>query len=140
MTGVFLPTGNLVVNDGALSSGVANYQEFWYSMVAQSAEAQGADGNGNFLRIGAAGGPYTVESGQTNYFGNDDTAFAQMAAPPLDTRPAYPNQVPRLQRSAPCFTQPIPNINGPASIGPADGSRPKAPRPPLPHDPAESGP
>jgi phospholipid/cholesterol/gamma-HCH transport system substrate-binding protein len=140
MTGVFLPTGNLVVGDGRLSGGVPNYQEFWYSMVAQAAEGQGADGNGNFLRIGAAGGPYTVESGQTNYYGKDDTAFAQMPAPPLATRPAYPNRVPPLQRSRPCYTQPIPNINGPASIGPADGSRPNAPRPPIPQDPAQSSP
>lgn len=135
MTNVFIPTGNVVVNDGALSSGVPNYQEFWYAMTGQAAEGQGADGNGAFLRIGAAGGPYTVESGQTNYNGQNDTGFAQMAAPPLRTRPAYPNSVPPLQRSTPCWTQPIPNVNGPAATGPADGSRPNAPRPPLPNDP-----
>lgn len=135
MTGVFIPTGYLVVNDGSLSSGVPNYQEFWYAMTGQAAEAQGADGNGNFLRIGATGGPSIVESGQTNYFGNIDTGFAQMAAAPLGTRPAYPNTVPPLQRAVPCFTQPIPNVNGPASTGPADGSRPNAPPPPLPKDP-----
>lgn len=140
MTGVFLPTGNLVVNDGPLSSGVPNYQEFWYLMAAQAAEGQGADGNGNFLRIGASGGPYTIESGQTNYYGRDDTGFAQMPAPPLSTRPAYPNQVPPLQRTVPCYTQPIPNVNGPASVGPADGSHPAARRPPLPHDPSQSSP
>jgi virulence factor Mce-like protein len=135
MTGVFLPTGNLVVNDGPLSSGVPNYQEFWYLMDAQAAEAQGADGNGNYLRVGAAGGPYPVESGQTNFYNNIDTGFAQMAAPPLSTRPSYPNKVPPLQRGVPCYTQPIPDVNGPASIGPADGSRPNAGPPPLPNDP-----
>jgi len=136
ITNVFLPTGNLVVADGPLSSGVPNYQEFWYAMVGQAAEGQGADGNGSFLRIGASGGQYPVESGQTNYYGNADTGFAQMPAPPLRTRPAYPNQVPPLQRAVPCFTQPIPNVNGPASTGPADGSHPNAPAPPVPNDPA----
>jgi phospholipid/cholesterol/gamma-HCH transport system substrate-binding protein len=136
ITGVFLPTGNLVVGDGPLSAGVPSYQEFWYAMAAQAAEGQGADGNGNFLRIGAAGGPYAIESGRTNYYGNLDTGFAQMPAPPLRTRPAYPNQVPPLQRAVPCFTQPIPDVNGPASNGPADGSRPDAPAPPLPNDPS----
>ncbi len=135
ITNVFLPTGNIVVKDGPLSAGVPNYQEFWYAMAGQAAEGQGADGNGNFLRIGGGGGPYKVESGQTNYFGNIDTGFAQMAAPPLRTRPAFPNKVPPLQRTAPCYKQPVPNVNGPASIGPADGSRPNAPRPPLPNDP-----
>jgi virulence factor Mce-like protein len=137
ITGVFLPTGNLVVDDGSLSTGVPNYQEFWYAMVGQAAEGQGADGNGNFLRIGASGGPYTIESGQSNYYGEQDTGFAQMAAAPLRTRPAYPNVVPPLQRAVPCWTQPIPAVNGPASTGPADGSRPNAPPPPAPHDPSE---
>lgn len=135
ITKVFIPTGNLVVNDGALSSGVPNYQEFWYAMTGQAAEGQLADGNGNFLRIGAAGGPYTVESGQTNFMGDNDTGFAQLPAKPLRTRPAYPNRVPPINRSVPCFTQSIPNVNGPASFGPADGSHPNAPRPPLPKDP-----
>ena len=135
ITNVFLPTGNIVVKDGPLSAGVPNYQEFWYAMAGQAAEGQGADGNGNFLRIGGGGGPYKVESGQTNYFGNIDTGFAQMAAPPLRTRPAFPNKVPPLQRTAPCYKQPVPDVNGPASIGPADGSHPNGPRPPLPNDP-----
>jgi phospholipid/cholesterol/gamma-HCH transport system substrate-binding protein len=135
MTNVFIPTGNVVVSDGALSSGVANYQEFWYAMTGQAAEAQGADGNGNFLRVNASGGPFTVESGQTNYNGNNDTGFAQMPAPPLRTRPAYPNSVPPLQRAVPCWTQRVPDVNGPASTGLPDGSRPNAPRPPLPNDP-----
>jgi hypothetical protein len=135
MTNVFLPTGNLVVGDGPLSSGVKNYQEFWYSMTGQAAEGQGADGNGNYLRIGASGGPSTVQTGPTNFYGNIDSAFAQMAAPPLQTRPAYPNRVPPLQRSVPCYTQPIPNVNGPASFGARDGSRPHAPAPRLPVDP-----
>jgi virulence factor Mce-like protein len=138
ITGVFLPTGNLVVNDGPLSSGVPNYKEFWYSMAGQAAEGQGSDGNGNYLRIGAFGGPYTVESGQTNYYGQSDTGFAQMPAPPLSTRPAYPNSVPPLQRSSPCYTQPIPNVNGAASIGPPDGSRPDVSAPRLPNDPTRS--
>jgi phospholipid/cholesterol/gamma-HCH transport system substrate-binding protein len=140
ITGVFLATGDIVVSDGPLSSGVPNYQEFWYAMTGQAAEGQGADGNGDFLRVGAAGGPYTVESGQTNYYGNLDTGVATLAAPPLATRPAYPNVLPPLQRRVPCCTQPVPNVNGPASIGPADGSRPNGPPPPPPNDPSESSP
>jgi phospholipid/cholesterol/gamma-HCH transport system substrate-binding protein len=135
ITGVFLPTGNIVVGDGPLSTGVPNYREFWYAMAGQAAEAQGQDGNGNFLRIGAAGGPYTIETGQTNYYGASGTKFAQADLPPLRTRPAYPNRVPALSRRVPCDTQPVPNVNGPASTGPADGARPDASPPPLPNDP-----
>ena len=135
ITDVFLPTGNIVVKDGSPSSGVPNYQEFWYAMAGQAAEGQGADANGNFLRIGAAGGPYTIETGQTNFYGALGTKFAQADLPPLRTRPAYPNSVPPLQRTAPCYTQPVPDVNGSGSVGPADGSRPDAPAPPLPNDP-----
>jgi virulence factor Mce-like protein len=135
ITGVFLPTGNIAVKDGPLSTGVPNYQEFWYAMAGQAAEPQGADGNGNFLRIGAAGGPFTIETGQTNYSGRAGTKFAQADLPPLRTRPAYPNRVPQLNRNVPCYTQPVPDVNGPAATGPADGSRPDAPPPPLPNDP-----
>jgi phospholipid/cholesterol/gamma-HCH transport system substrate-binding protein len=140
MTNVFLPTGNLVVNDGALSSGVPNYQEFWYAMTGQAAEGQGADGNGNFLRIAAAGGPFTVESGKTNLEGQNDTGFGQLPAPSLGTRPAFPNRVPPLKRTVPCYTQPIPNVDGPASYGPADGSHPNSSPPPVPNDPSENSP
>jgi phospholipid/cholesterol/gamma-HCH transport system substrate-binding protein len=140
ITNVFLPTGNLVLNDGALSSGVPNYREFWYAMTGQAAEGQGADGNGNFLRIGASGGPFTVESGKTNFEGQNDTGFGQLPAPPLGTRPAFPNKVPPLQRTVPCYTQPIPNVNGPASHGPADGSHPNASPPPVPNDTSENNP
>jgi phospholipid/cholesterol/gamma-HCH transport system substrate-binding protein len=140
ITQVFLPTGNIVVDDGPLSSGVPSYQEFWYAMTGQAAEGQGADGNGNFLRIAAGGGPYSVESGQTNYYHATDTGFAQMAVPPLRTRPAYPNALPPLQRTVPCYTQPIPDVNGPAATGPADGSRPNASAPPPPSDPTRQHP
>lgn len=140
ITNVFLPTGNIVVKDGALSAGVPNYREFWYAMAGQAAEGQGADGNGDYLRINASGGPYTIESGKTNYLGANDTGFAQMPAKPLRTRPAYPNRVPPLQRKVACYTQPVPDVNGPASVGPADGSRPNAPAPPLPNDPSERTP
>jgi phospholipid/cholesterol/gamma-HCH transport system substrate-binding protein len=136
MTGVFLPTGNIVVGDGPLSSGVPNYQEFFYTMVGQAAEGQTADGNGNLLRVATAAGPNLIESGQTNYYGNQATGFGLAPFQPLRTRPAYPNQVPPLRRDKPCYTQPIPDVNGPASVGAADGSHPNGTPPPVPNDPA----
>lgn len=63
-----------------------------------------------------------------------------MPAPPLRTRPAFPNQVPPLRRDVPCATQPVPNVNGPASIGPPDGSHPNGSRPALPNDPTDKTP
>jgi phospholipid/cholesterol/gamma-HCH transport system substrate-binding protein len=133
VTKVILPTGNIAVADGPLSTSVPNYQEFWYSMVGQAAEGQGADGNGNFLRIAAAGGSHTLETGQSAYTGAP--LFAQAVSRPLSTRPAYPNSVPPLRRDIPCAGQGVPDVNGAASTGAADGTRPNAPPPPLPNDP-----
>jgi phospholipid/cholesterol/gamma-HCH transport system substrate-binding protein len=133
VTGVILPTGNLKVDDGALSAGVENYKEFWYAMVAQGAEGASFDGNGTFLRLAAAGGPTTIETGKTNWTG--EPMFGNVTLPPLGTRPAYPNRVPPLSRVVPCANSPIPDVNGAASHGPADGSRPGAAPPAVPHDP-----
>lgn len=135
MNKVFIPTGYLKLKDGANSTGLPNYQEFFSAMVAQAAEGQASDGNGDLLTIGATGGSHAVESGQTNFYGSTDVGFGTLAASPQDTHPRYPNRVPPLQRAVACYTQSIPDVNGPSSVGPADGSRPDAAPPALPTDP-----
>jgi phospholipid/cholesterol/gamma-HCH transport system substrate-binding protein len=135
MNKVFIPTGYLKLKDGANSTGLPNYQEFFSAMVAQAAEGQASDGNGSLLTIGAAGGSHEVESGQTNFYGSTDVGFGTLAASPGATHPRYPNKVPPLQRAVACYTQSIPDVNGPDSVGPADGSRPNAKPPALPADP-----
>jgi phospholipid/cholesterol/gamma-HCH transport system substrate-binding protein len=124
VTEVLLPTANLEVDDGELSAGVENYKEFWYAMVGQASEGQSFDGNGSFLRLQAPAGPSIVKTGKTNFA--EEAMFGKPALPPLRTRPAYSNQLPPLRRDRPCHENPVPDVNGPASIGPADGSRPDA--------------
>jgi ABC-type transporter Mla subunit MlaD len=134
---VLIPTGNLEVEDGAHSAGVESYKEFWYAMVGQAGEGQGFDGNGPFLRLAAPGGVHAIETGKTNYTGV--SVFGNFANPPLETRPAFPGTVPPLRRDRPCHRNPVPDVNGPASRGPADGSAPNAapsPVPPLSSRPA----
>ena len=129
-TEVLIPTGEIRVDDGEHSVGVENYKELWHAMVGQAGEGQSFDGNGPFLRLGAPGGSHTIQTGRTNYtglplFGNATTA-------PLATRPAFPGTPPPLERGRPCHRNPVPDVNGPASRGPADGSRPGAAAPPVP--------
>jgi len=135
MTGVFLPTVNIPVKDGSLSSNTPNYQEFFQALTAMAGASSGSDGNGGLLRLWASGGPFAVESGQTNYYGRIDTGDGKLPAKPEATRPAFPNRVPPLNRTVPCYKDPIPNVNGPASVGPADGSDPNGSPPALPNDP-----
>jgi phospholipid/cholesterol/gamma-HCH transport system substrate-binding protein len=127
---VLLPASNQKIDDGNFSAGTEWYKEFWYSMVGGAAEGQGSDGNGSFLRLAAPGGSTLVRSGPTTYW--DEQQLANFTSPPQRTRPAYPAKVPPLRRDVDCYRNPVPDVNGPASIGPADGSRPDAPNPPEP--------
>jgi phospholipid/cholesterol/gamma-HCH transport system substrate-binding protein len=127
---VLIPTGNVEVEDGAHSAGVESYKEFWYAMVGQAGEGQGFDGNGPFLRLAAPGGVHAIETGKTNYTGV--SVFGNFANPPLETRPAFPGEVPPITRERPCHRNPVPDVNGPASRGPADGSAPNAAPSPVP--------
>lgn len=122
MTKVFIPTSKVKVDDGAFSAGMENYKEFFAAVVGQAGEGQFFDGNGPMLRLQAASGTTVVHTGRTNYSGA--SLFANASVPPLSTRPAYSNKLPPLTRAEPCATQPVPDINGPASRGPADGSNP----------------
>jgi phospholipid/cholesterol/gamma-HCH transport system substrate-binding protein len=133
VTRVLLPTGNVKVDDGAFSAGVENYKEFWTSMAGQAGEVQGFDGNGPYLRLSAAGGGSSLRTGQTTY--SHSSLFANPSLPPLRTRPAYPNKLVPLRRDIPCATQPVPDVNGPASTGPADGSDSNAPAPAVENEP-----
>jgi phospholipid/cholesterol/gamma-HCH transport system substrate-binding protein len=133
MNDVFLPTGDVKVSDGPLSAGAESYKEFFYAMVGLAGQGQSFDGNGPMLRLQAAGGDKGVTTGKTNY--QQQPLFAKVALAPLRTRPAFPNKVPPLRRDVPCYTQPIPNVNGPASTGPADGSRPNGSAPASPGPP-----
>jgi phospholipid/cholesterol/gamma-HCH transport system substrate-binding protein len=127
---VLLPTSDIKVEDGDFSVDAEVYKELWYSMVGAAGEGQFSDGNGSYLRVSGAGGGTTVKSGPTTYF--DEQQFSNFTSPPQRTRPAFPGIVPPLRRDVPCYRNPVPDVNGPASVGPADGSRPDAPNPPEP--------
>jgi ABC-type transporter Mla subunit MlaD len=127
VTKVILPTGNIAVGDGPLSANTENYKEFWHAMVGQAGEGQGFDGNGDYLRLQAASGPTLVQTGRTNY--SQVPFFGKATLPPLRTRPAYGNRLPPLVRSVPCAKSGVPDVNGPAATGAADGSMPGAPAP-----------
>ena len=86
ITDVIIPTGNLKVDDGPLSANTENYKEFWQAMVGMAGEGQFFDGNGNYLRLQAAGGAQTIRTGKTNY--TNQVMIGRPSLPPLRTRPA----------------------------------------------------
>jgi phospholipid/cholesterol/gamma-HCH transport system substrate-binding protein len=115
LTNVVLPTGDLKINDGFLTSGVENYKEFWYTMVSLAGEGQNFDGNGMYVRFQPGGGSQTVSTGKTSLGG--DALFGNAVAKPIGTRPKFPGVRPPYKPSVECATQKIPNLNGAATGG-----------------------
>jgi virulence factor Mce-like protein len=115
LTKVILPTGDVKINDGTLTSGVENYKEFWYTMVALAGESQNFDGNGQYVRFAVGGGSQTVSTGKTSTGGAP--LFGNAVAKPIGTRPLFPGQRPPYRPDVECATQGIPNLNGAATGG-----------------------
>src|SRR3954453_9003223 len=114
---VVLPTGDIKIADGPLTTGAQNYKEFWYNMVALAGEGQNFDGNGIYVRFQPGCGSQTVSVGPSSLSG--DTLFARNPDKPIGTRPAYPGKRPPYKPDVPCYTQQIPDLNR-AATGPPD--------------------
>ncbi|HXD54336.1 MAG TPA: MlaD family protein [Solirubrobacteraceae bacterium] len=129
LTKVIYPAGNTKLQDGGATSGVENYKEFWYGLVGLSGIGQAFDGNGSFARFLVGNSGQTVKSAPATVpgfkvKGKSSQLLARAPLPPLGTRPAFPASEPPYQPLVPCATQALPEINGPLSNGPADGSNP----------------
>jgi phospholipid/cholesterol/gamma-HCH transport system substrate-binding protein len=118
-TNVILPTGDIKIADGPLTSGAENYKEFWYAMVGLAGEGQNFDGNGMYVRFQPGGGDQTISSGTIGPYTNTQL-FANAVATPLGTRPAFTGHRTPYKPNVPCYTQKIPDLNG-AATGPPDG-------------------
>jgi ABC-type transporter Mla subunit MlaD len=109
MTGIILPTGDVPIDDPPLSTGIANYKEFFQTLVGLSGEAQNFDGNGPMVRFQTGGGANTLSTGSTTLGG--PPLFANPAVTPLGTRPARPAKKPPYNRTKACYTNDRPNLN-----------------------------
>jgi ABC-type transporter Mla subunit MlaD len=126
LTKVLIPAGNTKLQDGAATTGVESYKEFWYSLVGLAGIGQSQDGNGATTRFVAGNSGQTLKSPRVNVVGlkpkaGNTNLLARSPLAPLGTRPAYPAEEPPYQPLVPCYTQALPNFNGPLASGPADG-------------------
>jgi virulence factor Mce-like protein len=123
-TKVLVPTGNETIED-RFSTGGPNYREFLYNLANLAGATQNFDGNGPYLRAQAGGGPVLV--GEPNPKGNPETFsdqvnYAHTIADPLGTQPRL-GGLPPLKPNVRCYTNPVPNVNGPlGQVGPASPS------------------
>jgi phospholipid/cholesterol/gamma-HCH transport system substrate-binding protein len=129
---VLIPASSQRIQDGDFTANTEVYKEFFSTMVGLAGQGQSFDGNGPMLRVSGAGGSIPVRSGQTQVDVEPAGLHANFTSPPQRTRPAYPaNEPPVLRRDVACHRNALPDVNGPASTGPADGSKPGAPAPQL---------
>jgi virulence factor Mce-like protein len=111
-TRVVLPTGDVVIED-EFTTGVENYKEFFYTLVALAGEGQNFDGNGMYVRFQTGGGSNTVSLGSAN--SPTGQLYGNNIAIPLGNRPFYPGKKPPYKPKATCYKQTPPNLNGPAA-------------------------
>jgi phospholipid/cholesterol/gamma-HCH transport system substrate-binding protein len=107
-----LPTQEQRIDDGALSTGLRNYEEFFQSTVSLAGESQNFDGNGSYVRIQAGGGAFPV---RTPEVGEGGPLHGTSAEQPLGTRPAK-GAKPPYRPDVKCHTQPVPDLSE-AGIG-----------------------
>jgi phospholipid/cholesterol/gamma-HCH transport system substrate-binding protein len=110
---VVLPSGETVIRDGNLTTGIQNYKEFFQALVGLVGAGQNFTGNGVYTRFQPGGGAYPVTTGP---LGNLGSRFGNATAPPLGTRPAR-GLKPPYRRGEKCHRQPVPALNS-ARIGP----------------------
>jgi hypothetical protein len=124
-TNVIFPAGNTKLQDGASTSGVEDYKEFWESLVGLNSIGQNFDGNGTMANFLLSSSGQTLRSAPVSILGTNAQGLhllAHATLQPLGTRPAYPASEPPYKPTVPCYTQTLPSFDGPLSQGPADGS------------------
>jgi phospholipid/cholesterol/gamma-HCH transport system substrate-binding protein len=109
---VILPSGETVIEDGALSTGLKNYQEFLQALQGFVGAGQNFTGNGIYTRFQPGGGAFPVQTGAVGALG---PRHGSATSAPLGTRPARGPKAP-YKPSAKCYKQPVPNLNA-ARIG-----------------------
>ena len=127
LTNVIIPAGNTKLQDGKSTTGVEDYKEFWYSLVGLAGLGSHFDGNGEFARFVVGNSGALVRSAPTGVIGRKISGepaelLAHSVLAPEGTRPSFPGSEPPYQPKVPCYTQKLPEFNGPLAQGSADGA------------------
>jgi virulence factor Mce-like protein len=112
---VLVPTSKERIAD-RFATREPNFKEFFYATVNLAGESQDFDGNGPFLRLQPGGGSHLVSAKDKG--GNlptDKVLWGHTVAAPLGTQPQLGTRPPKRPGVA-CFTQNVPNLNGPLGV------------------------
>jgi len=112
-----VPTGDQVIQDGALSTGQKASREFLSAVVGLAGSNQSFDGNGPYIRAQTGGGPLSVQQddpGPEDTSGTFSPLYGRTQVPTLGTTPAE-RGTPPLVGNQLCHNQDVPDLNGPAA-------------------------
>jgi phospholipid/cholesterol/gamma-HCH transport system substrate-binding protein len=115
-----VPAGNTVIDNAGgaypFSTGQPNFREFFYGVTQLAGESQSFDGNGPYVRFQAGGGPQLTKMGNPGSYFHDTELYGNNISAPLGTRPRLPaGGKPPFRMDVPCYTQDVPDLNGPAA-------------------------
>ena len=105
---VAIPTGDQVIQDPPVSTGLRSYQELFQSAVGLAGASGNLDGNGRYLRSAVGGGSQLVQTSNVTGLG---PLFGNQILAPLGTRPAFGGAAPPVRRDVACFRNRAPNLN-----------------------------
>jgi phospholipid/cholesterol/gamma-HCH transport system substrate-binding protein len=121
-SGVLVPAGNVVLRDPRFGTGQPNFREFFYALVNGASAGQQFDGNGSYIRVNAGGGPTLVKATNPGGGFGNRAVYGNNISAPLGVQPAFQKGgPPPFRPDFPCYRNPLPNLNGPASaVAPPD--------------------
>lgn len=115
ISGNIIPTGEQVIQDGALGNGQKAAREPLYAAVGLAGSLSNFDGNGPFTRFQAGGGANKVQMDNPAEPGDIyKTLYGRAQVPTLGTSPVQTG-MPALVSNKLCYTQDVPDLNGPAA-------------------------
>lgn len=103
-----IPTGNEVIQDPPVTTGLQLYQELFQSAVGLAGASQNFDGNGRYLRSLAGGGSILINTSSIPGVG---ALYGNAVLPSLGTRPAFPGSAPPVKSTVACSRNAPPNLN-----------------------------
>jgi phospholipid/cholesterol/gamma-HCH transport system substrate-binding protein len=123
---VLYPAGSTKLQDGANTSGGTAEHEFWYALTGVAGFSQNFNGNGAAGRFITGGAGSTILSPPATDVKpgaptDGKTLIAQTRLAPEGTSPSFNGNEPPYKPLVPCYTQKLPEFNGPLAHGPADG-------------------
>lgn len=117
-TRVLAPTNDQTIED-RFSTGGPSYREFLFTLADLAGVTQNFDGNGNYLRLQPGGGGTLLKlENPKGHFSVDKQEWSRSATVPIGVQPQLGGRPPK-KPGVPCYTNPVPDLNGPLSqVGP----------------------